>query len=225
VALYLGSLLLCSVGFFLFVQARAMHRPANFAIGGGAVGLGVAVGAGFASGKWNQIKSRTDLRTQPRKLVMVLSCIGIVFLATAGLLGWRIGDARGKIFAIQEDWAHFSEVGHRISDRRNRVGDQIPAHVAMYREISPDVREFRATTSRLLSELREYDEDNPDYHPQTQKSLDSLKVAEARGELLQKEVDLAAAISALDEAQQPLRWAAEMVPLLEREQALDSREN
>jgi hypothetical protein len=211
----------CSAGVFLLTQWWAVKSQGARNWGIGLICIGAAIVPTFLRLKWNDLASIPETKQKVKKLGITCVWIALIFPIIAGCFGWRLGVERVKFVTLFKDWKQLSAVGDRIADARNHVGPEFADYVAMYNQISADVREFREVTARLRVELEAYEDDYPEYSADAQRSLKDVQVAEQRGNLLQQQVDIAAKLSGQDEKRKFTIWQLEMQPVLEREEKLN----
>jgi hypothetical protein len=163
--------------------------------------------------KWQLIRPAVN----NNRLKLVLAFISLSFVLASALFGLELGSTRAKLIALEQDWSHLSVIGDRISDHRSHIERTIPAHLEMYRNLSSDVLDFRATVARLLQDEQEYEAQYPEFHDQAESGIKNLRVAERRGLLLQKQVEIAQKISNQEESLRAMTWTLEMRPVLQEE--------
>jgi hypothetical protein len=156
-----------------------------------------------------------------RRIVTVSLMIGSVLLCIAILFGWLIGRNRQQLRVLDVDLAQYAAIGDRISKARSNAVDSIPDWVRMYESIEPDVIALQSCSSRLVGELRDYDNDFPEFHAQTAKSIATVSATQRRMVLVMKQIDVAKKVKAVDSSEQRTVWVDELLPLAKEEDKLD----
>ena len=220
--LTLTVILCASIALLLTVQGIFMHAQKEIYLKAGPLLLVVVVLAKVLADQAGQIKAHPEPKGFT-KLLKAALCVALMFLTVAGLVGWHMGARRFAFDRMIADWRHISQVGQDISDQRNAVaGQNISAHVQMYKAIEKDVLDMDATTQRLMDEERTFVERYPDYSAQSDKEVADLDIVRRRAVLLQQQIQVAGRMSTQSNEQQIVMWVKEMVPLLQQEKLLDS---
>ncbi|HEY1938704.1 MAG TPA: hypothetical protein VGJ33_12275 [Candidatus Angelobacter sp.] len=220
IGLLLITVVCSSAALFSFVLASKMHSDGILLLVAGQLTVGALVALLFSIKKCKQINSTSE-HNRIRSLTIATVCIQVMFFGVGAGMGKRLGTRRAGYSALVRDWAHFKEVGNRISDRRNSVAQEIPAYLSMYHSIAADVTDLQTTTARLLEEEQHYLKAYPEYGPNAAKEINALRTTQQRVALLQQQILVAAKISSENEQNRALIWLNEMVPVQKQEDALD----
>ena len=146
---------------------------------------------------------------------------GVLFAIIASAVGYAIGNSGNETRHLLADEDRYSEIGKRIGQQRNSAASTVPAQIAMYDKLEPDVRAYATICAMLHSELTVYDEKYPAQHHGTEASLRNVDNEAKRADLLLQEIQVARRISSLDDTQQWTVWQSDMKPLLDQEDALN----
>jgi hypothetical protein len=146
---------------------------------------------------------------------------GLLFAITASAVGYGIGTSGYETRRLLADEGRYVEIGKRITEQRNSAASTVPAQIAMYDKMEPDVRAYAAICATLHSELTVFDGKYPNQHQTTEASLHNIDSEARRADLLLQEIGVARRIASLDDAQQWNVWKSDMQPLLDREDALN----
>jgi hypothetical protein len=172
-------------------------------------------------GMWRRTESHPDEPGDHKKLLRRSAFFVLLFVATAAVVGAKVGKDGREAGQLIADFREMSRIGHRISSARNSVEPNVPAQIVMYKQIEPEVRDFDAVLKRIQAELPVYDEKFTDQHEQILKSIDSINLGLKRASLLQQQIAVARDIESLDPAPRIQAWKDRMQPLLDAETALD----
>jgi len=172
---------------------------------------------------WRRIESIPDELGRDKSLLRRAAVFSVLFVVIALIVGRKIGADGRATGQLIDDFHEMSRIGKRISQVRNSVEGNVPAHIVMYKEIEPDVIAFNAILQKLDAELPSYDDKFPSQHQQTLRTMNSVKIGLARAGLLERQIEVAREIEALAPAPRWKAWQERMQPLLEAETALDKR--
>ena len=170
---------------------------------------------------WRRIESIPDEFGRDPKLLGRSTGFALLFIVIAFVVGRKIGTDGRETGQLMDDFHEMSRVGNRISDARKGVEPNVAAHLAMYKEIEPDVERLDTVLRKLDAELPSYDDKFPDQHQRTLRTMNSVKVGLKRASLLEQQIAVAREIETLDPAPRWRAWQGRMQPLLEAETALD----
>jgi len=170
---------------------------------------------------WNRIESRSDEHGRDKKILRRSAIFALLFIVIASLVGAKIGMDGREIGQLIYDLHEMSRISKRISRARNQVERNVPAHIAMYKELEPDVDAFGAVLEKLDAELPTYDDKFPNEHQQTLRTMNSVRIGLERAKLLEQQIAVARDIENLDSAARWQAWQERMQPLLDAETALD----
>jgi hypothetical protein len=146
---------------------------------------------------------------------------GVLFTIIASAVGFGIGTSGNETHRLLSDEDQYTEIGKRISDQRNSAARTVPAQIAMYDRLEPDVRAFASICSALHAELAVLDGKYPSQHQTTEASLHNIDNGTKRADLLLQEIEVARRIASLEQDQQWTVWKSDMLPLLDQENALN----
>jgi zinc-ribbon domain len=185
-----------------------------------------AILAKASAGSWRGItiqepRADTTYRKRHRRLIACLVGTTVVLLSLGGLFGWIIGKNRLQIQMLDTDLENYSTLGKKISAARNVANATIPEYVEMYKSIEHDVNEFDRQLPQLSEELGQYDREYPEYHKQTQESIKNVEITQRRMKLLEQQIAVAKSIDSSGPEQQAAMWSSEMLPILDKEEALN----
>ena len=119
------------------------------------------------------------------------------------------------------DLGRYAEIAKRIGDQRNAAARTVPAHIAMYEKLEPDVQAYASSCAALHSELIVYDAKYPAQHKDTETTLHEVDREASRAALLLQQIKVAQRLSYLDADRQWPVWQSDMKPLLDQEDALN----
>jgi Double zinc ribbon len=213
-----------SVGIFALFDALARNSTALTV-----ELLSILVASVFGWIAWTTWKSilkrepKNDLKSRRRvRNTLVNSIIfAFLYLGLAGVLGSVIGQNRAEAVQLNVDTARQKEIADSIGKARTSVSSSIPAYLAMYRAIEPEVSDYTSTLAKPRKDLDIYDVKFPAQRDSTREFIFSVKKEIRRSELLTKQITVAKQIELLDPDQQSLAWRRDMLPLLEAENTLD----
>jgi len=221
------SLIFCfsaSVGVFAFFDALARNTTA---VATEAVSIALSVVFGWLTWlTWKKIlsaKARDELKSKRTiRNVLVTSVIFLVlYLGLAALLGNVIGQNRQEAIQLNSDIENQKVIAERITKARTTVSNSIPAYVAMYAGIEPDVNSYSSTLLRLRQELPLYNSKFPKQAETMQKFSNTIEREIRRCDLLRRQIFVANRIAQLGESEQGTAWRSEMLPIIREEDALD----
>jgi zinc ribbon protein len=167
--------------------------------------------------------SDNEMRTKHKRTIRYAVVTGILLFSCAVLFGWLIGKSRRQLQALDRDLSEYADLNHRISKARNNPGKTIPDFVQTYASIENDVITLNNNASRLKNELTEYDNDFPEFHAQTQKSIQNVVTTQLHMNLLLKEIGVAKQLKSTEASEQDSLWTSEMLPLFDQEDQLDAK--
>ncbi|HXJ85249.1 MAG TPA: zinc ribbon domain-containing protein [Candidatus Binatia bacterium] len=170
---------------------------------------------------WRKVETQPDQDGSNNKLLRRSAFFVLIFVVTAALVGAKIGKDGKETGQLIDDFHQMSLIGDRISKARNSVEPNVPAHIAMYKQIEPDVQAFGVVLKRIRRELPSYDEKFPEHHETTLKNIDTVNISLKRASLLEQQISVAREIESLDPAPRWQAWEQRMLPLLDAESALE----
>jgi hypothetical protein len=146
---------------------------------------------------------------------------GVLFTIIASAVGYGIGTSGNDTHRLLSDEDQYAEIGKRISEQRNSAARTVPAQIAMYGRLEPDVRVFASICAALHGELTVFDGKYPNQREATEASLHNIDNGTKRAGLLLQEIEVARRIASLEDTQQWTVWKSDMLPLLDQEDALN----
>jgi hypothetical protein len=145
----------------------------------------------------------------------------VLFTIIAFAVGYAIGTSGKETHQLLVDEDLYFEIGKRITEQRSSAANNVPAQIAMYDKLEPDVRDYATICATLHDELTVFDGKYPGQHQTTEASLHSIDNEAKLADLLLQEIAVARRIGSLDDAQQWTAWQSDMNPLLQQEDALN----
>jgi hypothetical protein len=178
--------------------------------------------AGKTLGILKRLSVANEAVGQARTRLLKQSIVfGVLFAITASAVGYAIGSSGNETHQLLADEDRYSEIGKRIGQQRNSAASTVPAQIAMYDKLEPDVRAYATICATLHSELTAYDEKYPAQHQTTEVSLHNVDDEAKRAALLLQEIEVARRLNSLGDTQQGTVWQSDMKPLLDKEDALN----
>jgi uncharacterized membrane protein len=222
------SLFLLSAAVFDCWQLAMLHVNGASFVRPLVIGLVAICVLSAAKRSWRVILSQeptsdNEMRTKHRKIIRYAVVIGILLLSGAVLFGWLIGKNRWQLQALDRDLSEYADLSHRISKARSNPGKTIPDFVQTYASIENDVITLNNNASKLKNELTEYDNDFPEFHAQTQKSIQNVVSTQLHMNLLLKQIGVATQLKSAEPSEQDSLWTSEMLPLFDQEDQLDTK--
>ncbi len=222
VAQFLACCLLISIG--IFTVAHCVSRRQYGAVAAGVAAFCIAAAVMVAQSTtydWNRLKLGQLGATVSRlhsRLLRTAMIICALFCVSAGMLGTTIGRRGAQTAALIDDLARMSELATRISNARAGADTTIPAQLAMYKEIEPDVSRWQSLLQRVKMELSAYDDRFPSQHAQTVQSLGNIEGGLRQADLLKQQIAVAKQIERLDAGEREAEWDKKMMRLLIKDQ-------